>query len=356
MISALDLQSRIASARQRLRQRLVSLDISTVGLSEYNQRYLRAKIGGIDTALHVYGKILQVAFSNVASPIEKLTVVDYGGGSGVLSLLAKELGVGTVIYIDIYEVSRADAAALGNKIGLTLDHTLSGDVDTLVDYVAKNALTVNAVVSFDVLEHIYDVPAHFKKLSELSAQPFRAVYASGANIKNRWYVKGVTQQHLDAESRDRKKEWGHKDRDTLTAYSDLRKQIITAHAPQLGAAEVDQLTRETRGLMKDDIERCVDEYRAEGKHSYVPDHPTNTCDPLTGNWCEHLMDQDWLRARVEEAGFKVQILPGNYAVNGSFVKRGKKLAVNTLISVLGSGSMFVAPYFFLCADKNARKA
>ena len=356
MISASDLDSRIASARQRLRQRLVSLDVSSVGLSEYNQRYLRAKIVGIDTALHIYGRILHVALSNAALPIEKLTVVDYGGGSGVLSLLAKELGVGTVIYIDIYEVSRADAAALGNKISLPLDHTLSGDVDALVDYAANKSLTVNAVVSFDVLEHIYDVPAHFKKLSGLTAQPFRAVYASGANIKNRWYVKGVTQQHLDAESRDRKKEWGHKDRDTLAAYSDLRKQIIAAHAPQLSVQEVDRLTSETRGLMKPDIERCVDEFRAKGKHSYVPDHPTNTCDPLTGNWCEHLMDQDWLRTRVEEAGFKVQILPGNYAVNGGLLKSAKKLAVNTVISLLGSGSMFVSPYFFLCADKAPRKA
>ena len=354
MISASDLQSRIASAQKRLRQRLVSLDIVSVGLSEYNQRYLRAKIAGIDTALHTYGSILRVALSNSTLPIEKLTVVDYGGGSGVLTLLAKELGVGTVIYIDIYEVSRADADTLGKKIGLPLDHTLSGDVDGLVDYVAKKSLTVNAVVSFDVLEHIYDVPAHFKKLNELSPQPFRAVYASGANIKNHWYVKGVTQQHLAAESRDRKKEWGHKDRDTLTAYADLRKQIISAHAPQLSAQQVEQLTRETRGLMKPDIERCVDEYRAKGKHSYVPDHPTNTCDPLTGNWCEHLMDPDWLRARVEEAGFKVQILPGNYAVNGGLIKGAKKLAVNTLISLLGNGSMFVAPYFFLCADKIAQ--
>jgi hypothetical protein len=354
MIVASDLNSRIASAQQRLRQRLVSLDIQSVGLSEYNQRYLRAKIAGIDTALHIYGRILHVALSNAPLPMEKLTVVDYGGGSGVLSLLTKELGVGTVIYIDIYEVSRADAAALGSKISLPLNHTLTGDVDALVDYVARNSLTVNAVISFDVLEHIYDVPAHFKNLSALSAQPFRAVYASGANIKNYWYVKGVTQQHLDVESRDRKKEWGHKDRDTLTAYSDLRKQIITAYAPQLSAPEVDQLTRETRGLMKLDIERCVDEYRIKGKHSYVPDHPTNTCDPLTGNWCEHLMDQDWLRARVEEAGFKVQILPGNYPVNGGLVKKAKKLAINTLITLLGAGSMCVAPYFFLCADKIQR--
>jgi 2-polyprenyl-3-methyl-5-hydroxy-6-metoxy-1,4-benzoquinol methylase len=354
MISASELSSRIRSAQHRLHERLVSLDVSTVGLSDYNQRYLKAKISDIATALHTYGCILHQALKNSALPIEKLTVVDYGGGSGVLSLLAKELGVGTVIYIDIYEISRQDAAKLSAKIGLPLDHTLSGDVDALVEYARQHSLVVNAVVSFDVLEHIYDVPAHFKKLNSLSTQPFRAVYASGANIKNRWYVKGVTQQHIAAEYRDREKQWGQKERDTLRAYFDLRKEIISTHAPQLTEKEIDQLARETRGLMKGDIERCVDEFRASGKHSYIPDHPTNTCDPTNGNWCEHLMDQNWLLARVQEAGFQVQILPGNYYVSGTLTKKAKKLAVNTVISILGSASLPVSPYFLLCADKVPR--
>lgn len=353
MISASELSTRIISAQARLRRRLVSLDIPSSGLSDYNQRYLRSKIAGIDTALHIYGRVLRQALAHSDRPLEQLTVVDYGGGSGVLSLLAKELGAGTVIYIDIYDVSRADAATLGRQVGLPLDHALSGDVDALIDYVRKHSLRVDAVVSFDVLEHIYDVPAHFKKLSSLSTEPFRAVYASGANIKNRWYVKGVTKQQIDAEYQNRTKEWGHKERDTLRAYFDLRKEIISSRAAQLSPKNVEQLAKETRGLMKTDIERCVDDYLARGKHSYVPDHPTNTCDPLTGNWCEHLMPLEWLAKKVEDAGFAVRILPGDYPVIGTTLKKIKKKAVNTVIGALGEGAMFVAPYFLLSADKNS---
>jgi hypothetical protein len=46
------------------------------------------------------------------------------------------------------------------------------------------------------------------------------------------------------------------------------------------------LAKKTRGLMKDDIEKLVEEYIASGKITYQPDHPTNTCDPYTGNWAD----------------------------------------------------------------------
>ncbi len=354
MMQAQELSAKIESAKQRLRKRLVTLDVGSVGLSDYNQRYLRSKIADIDTALHIYGNILRLAFERGARPLEESTVVDYGGGSGVLSLLAKEVGVKTIVYIDIYDVSRQDTSALGKKMGLPLDHALSGDVDALVEYAKRNSLQVDALISFDVLEHIYDIPSHFQKLAGLPGD-FRAVYASGANIKNRWYVKAVTKQHIDAEFRDREKQWGHKDRDALRAYFDIRKEIIATYAPQFTAQQVEQLSRETRGLMKEDIERCVDDYRAKGKHSYVPDHPTNTCDPLTGNWCEHLMDQDWLKRKVEESGFRVQILPGTYPVTGTAVKKMKKVGVNTLINLIGTSSLFVSPYIMLCADKGSAR-
>lgn len=352
MISPQELSLRIEGAKARLRKRLVGLDVATVGLSEYNQRYLRSKIADIDTALHIYGNLIRLAFGRGKKAPEESTVVDYGGGSGVLSLLAKEVGVKTQIYIDIYDVSRQDASTLGKKVGLPIDHAISGDVDALVEYAERNSLSVDGLVSYDVLEHIYDIPAHFRTLSSLPGD-FRAVYGSGANIKNRWYVKAVTRQHLKAEFQDRQKQWGHKDRDALKAYFEIRKEIISGYAPELKSEQVEQLARETRGLMKDDIERCVEEFRTNGKHSYVPDHPTNTCDPLTGNWCEHLMEQGWLKRKVEEGGFKAQIVPGTYPFTGNPIKKLKKAGVNTLIRLIGESSLFVSPYIMLSADKVA---
>lgn len=110
----------------------------------------------------------------------------------------------------------------------------------------------------------------------------------------------------------RPREWGHKERDTLEAYFSARKKIISTYAPELKPEEVEYLAHSTRGLRQDDIQRSVDEYRQTGRISYKIDDPTNTCDPYTGNWCEHLIDFCWLTQVVREAGFSAEILPGCY--------------------------------------------
>jgi len=55
--------------------------------------------------------------------------------------------------------------------------------------------------------------------------------------------------------------------------------------------------------------------RFGGTISYQIADPTNTCDPYTGNWCEHLIDFGWLERTVRSAGFcQVKILAGFYSL------------------------------------------
>jgi len=75
-------------------------------------------------------------------------LVDYGGGSGLLSFLALEAGIGTVIYNDIYDVSCEDARKLGQALHLPLSRIVCGDVDELVSYLRKEKINVNAIVSY----------------------------------------------------------------------------------------------------------------------------------------------------------------------------------------------------------------
>lgn len=79
-----------------------------------------------------------------------------------MSLLAAELGVGTVIYNDIYDVSCKDIEILSNALGLKPDHIVCGDVDDLVSYLQEKSISINVIVSYDVLEHIYDVDSHLR--------------------------------------------------------------------------------------------------------------------------------------------------------------------------------------------------
>lgn len=215
----------ISLAKERLHKKLLALDIGSLGITEYNQRYLGDKLKNIDGVLDLYGYLLRLCLSNNSLPIQQSVFVDYGG-SGVLSLLAKELGVGKVIYVDIYEGSCNDVGILSKALRLPLDHIICGDIDDLVSFVKENSIIIHSIASYDVLEHIYDVEDHFDKLAALQEDYFRIVYASGANIKNPRIVRNLQkQQQVRAEHENREKTWGHKERDSLRAYYDIRKDL-----------------------------------------------------------------------------------------------------------------------------------
>jgi len=350
------LLDRVASARSRLCDKLIHLNIESLDISEYNQRYLESKIAGINDMLQLYGRLLYLSLNNSPVSPENFVLVDYGGGSGLISFLALEMGVGTVIYNDIYDVSCADVRRLSKVLGLTLDHVVCGDVDELILYLGENSIFINSITSYDVLEHIYDVESHFKKLASLSGSQFRIVYGSGANIANLLYVHSVRKRQIEVEYKDREKRPGQKGRDSLQAYLGARKKMISSYAPNLSSEQVEQLACSTRGLIQRDIEKCVDEYRRQGRITYHPGHPTNTCDPYTGNWCEHLLDFGWLEQILENEGFSVKILAGRYNTSKSLLKKSVKLVFNAAIQILGRWGMFAAPYYIVYAEFFAEKA
>jgi len=346
-----DLAKLIGSGKERLRKKILALDVRSIGLSAYNQRYLLEKIHSIDFVLHVYGEILEYVLRDQSSLLERFTLVDYGGGSGLLSLLAKEIGIKSVIYDDIYDVSCADIALLSHELGLALDHIICGDSDVMISYLASRSLSADAVASYDVLEHIYDVEGHFRRLRNLPGRRIRIVYASSANIENPWIVRGLKKKQIEAESRSRASKWGAKERDSLEAYLELRKKTIREYSRELAAGQVETLALQTRGLIKADIEKCVDDFLAHGTMSYAPNHPTNTCDPYTGNWCEHLMSFQWLETIGRSNGFDFEVFPGSYSASGSPLKQTIKAALNVAIRLFRRRGMFLAPYYVLCADR-----
>ena len=97
---------------------------------------------------------------------------------------------------------------------------------------------INAIIFYDVLEHIYNVESHFKKLGALSDGKYRVVYASGANMINQNYVRCVTNAPIEAEYTNRARKYGHKDRYSLRAFFNVRKEMISNYAPGLSYEQV----------------------------------------------------------------------------------------------------------------------
>lgn len=145
-------------------------------------------------------------------------------------------------------------------------------------------------------------------------------HASGANIFFYPYVKLVTKKQKEAETRDRQRQGGHKERgcllayqagypDSLSAFQNERKEIIKSYMSNLGNDEIERLAKATRGFRQDDIVKAVDDYVQSKKLPKLIEHPTNTCDPYTGNWAEHLMNPYYLAETLTSNGFDVELLP-----------------------------------------------
>ena len=348
-----DLKAIINQAASRLDQKLKNLDLKRLGLSEYMQRYLGNYQRNLRGILQINAYLLFWSLAERKEELQDLTFVDYGGGPGVLSFLAKELGIGTVIYNDIYDVSCHDARQVGEAIGSSADGYVWGDIDALKEYVETRSQQVDIIASYDVIEHIYDTEGYFRSLRLLPHHNLRIVFASSANAHNPLIRRSRQKSHHVMEYQDRQTHWGRKERDTLEGYLRVRAKIIAARAPQLGQSQVETLARMTRGLVQRDIEKCVDEYLTVGRISYQPSHATNTCDPYTGNWDERLMDTRWISDVFASEGFKVQVKSGYYAFAPHPLVNAIKSALNLGISGLGGNILTFSPYYVIYANRSS---
>jgi SAM-dependent methyltransferase len=285
-----------------------------------------------------------------------LVFLDYGGGTGFLSLLAKELGINSVVYNDIYEVSCVDARIIAESVGNVADYYVNGDIDDLIKFIQKKNINCNVIASYDVIEHIYDIETFFEKVPSLSNNSLSVVMASGANSFN-FYVKNkLKKTHLELEYKDRENKYGHKDRDCLRSYLSVRKDMICKHIQELNKSlteyEISQLSKKTRGKIEADIKKSVDEYLKTGKFPQELKDPTNTCDPVTGNWAEHLMDPFHLERILSERGFDVCVLSGYYGRSKNVLKRLLGEFLNILINALRKQSIKIAPFYAIYGNRD----
>ena len=342
----------INTAAANLAGKLLNLDFTSMAISDYNKAYLNRKMRKLVPNLQIYTYLLALALQDQPLDFSAATFVDYGGGSGMLSLLARELGFGTVIYNDIYDVSCIDAAVIGKTLQYQADAYITGDIDAVLAYVKRAAINIDIIASFDVIEHIYDLESFFTKLYTLSSRPFVFSFGSGANIHNKRASRPIIKRQIEKELQDKQHYAGRKERDSLESYFKVREQIIQAAGQNLQEDEIEQLARQTRGLIKADILQCLTEYVKTGQISYQPDHPTNTCDPLTGNWEEHLLPVSRFREIVTRCGFTAAVFNGYYGTSRQGYVQTIKNIINSLIYHLKRGGLGLAPYFVIHAKKN----
>lgn len=345
---------RLNGAAARLATRLMAADPAMLPLSEYGKETVALLRERIDETLKKYVHILAWVL-HPTCPNEHDAIVDYGGGHGLMACLAKEAGFRGVTYNDIYAGSCEDARNLASYLGCVAEEYVCGNIQAVSDFFRDRSPASAAVVSINVIEHIYDVNEFISVAGSISRGPMTMVLSTSANPLNPAVARRHYRQHRLWEFTDGPHESSYP-MDTTRAFRSVRRELIRAAAPELGESDVESLAAATRGMWKPDIEKCVGAFLTTRRMPPPPSHPTNTCDPLTGSWQERLLDIPEVTREFEKSGFVVEVKSGYYGgfsnqrVVGS-LKHAAAGVLNHAISFLGSRGVSLAPCFMFHAAR-----
>jgi 2-polyprenyl-3-methyl-5-hydroxy-6-metoxy-1,4-benzoquinol methylase len=296
--------------------------------AKFPNTYLSVLLPALKSALSRDAYIVGRSISGSSRPMADMVLVEYGGGVGLHSLLARQLGIGTVVYSDIDHGMCEQAKTIGRELGLQADHYVCGDIDALVQVLEVHQIKADAVTSWDVLEHIYDIDYFLEQLHLICNRNAVMMLCSGANMF--WYpfAKHAARMQMEADTVGLR-EFG------AGAFLKDRIDIIRTLASGLSEDEVQRLGVLTRGLVSRDIAREVDRYRLSGQFPRPIEHATNTCNPHTGSWAERSMNPYYLAEGLGFTGFDATVLPMPFEKTSSLTNNLFRSALNIAIRMSG---------------------
>ncbi|NMA48700.1 MAG: class I SAM-dependent methyltransferase, partial [Tissierellia bacterium] len=195
---------KINKAAEELYKKILILDVNKLEIGDYNKRYLSNIKKSLYNQLQRYAYILIWILSENNYELEKIKFLDYGGGTGVLSLLAKQLGITEVYYNDIYDISCKDAKKIADALHLPKRDYIEGDLDNVIQYCNKTHIYFNGIGSYDVIEHIYDIDDFFMNIHRIADETCTMFMCTSANSYNKMIKKRLIKGHRIAETMQRK--------------------------------------------------------------------------------------------------------------------------------------------------------
>lgn len=321
-------RNKLLQAAETVIGKLGRIDVAALPVSDYNKAY----ISRLMPALRYYMEIYADCLLPLRQGAEGTILVDYGGGSGFLSMLAKEAGIGRVIYIDLNPLSVETAKVLKELAGTGPDDILQGDSDALAAWCGATGVKPHLLVATDLIEHVYSLPRFFKDLCGISPQ-MRMVFTTASTpynplVKRRLhtFMQGCETGSLEAPN-----------------YRTRRETFIRSHYPHFTEEQVNVWAACTRGLTYDDIIKAI-----ETNTLPAPTDKHNTCDPATGNWTERILPIRAYQTILTPYGYRLTTGKGYYNThrNNPAARLAAK-AINLLIRLTGPLGLRAAPFLFL---------
>lgn len=311
-----------------LRQ-LKAIDYHSLPISDYSRQYILRMLPDMEYYLEIYRRSLDAMLRHVGKRASDITMVDYGGGHGFLSLTAKSMGIGRVIYVDFNPQAVETVKALSKEMGNGPDNVLQGDAGTLRKWCQENAITPDALLGMDVIEHIYRLEDFFADIYAVNPHIYM-LFTTGSTPYNPRVVRRL-HRIMQAD------ELGHNGQE---GFFQLRKKHILKHYPEMKDWEADIWATDTRGLTYPDILVAVDTHTP---NTDIDNY--NTCDPATGSWTERILPISAYKTLVEPFHATVSVQLGYYNTH----RKGVKGVASRLLNLLLYCPLFrcIAPFIVL---------
>ena len=294
---------------KQLEQLINSIDFNSLGISEYNIRYIENMKPTLLYFFQMYDYTLQQLIGD--KHIDEDWIIDFGGGHGFLSLYLKLKGF-RVIYCDYNPNSTYTIQKISEKIDFGPDLYVTGTTQQLLELVKEKNIVVNYLISTDTIEHVYDLDEMMKDLIQLNPS-IQLIFTTASNPKN--FLKSAALRKIMI--KDEKEDFLPK-----------RTQFIQQKFPQFNQEIIHLLAVKSRGLRFQDLEEFVGYYQQsnEFKKSFIDQY--NCCDPEFGSWTERILPlKDYINLG-KKYNFKTDFKNGFYC---SIDKNGfKKIIVNSL--------------------------
>lgn len=324
---------------------LDKINTSSLIVDNYPAQYLQYLLDNRLYFLHLYAQVLEKIIRKCGKQKEAISLLDYGSGNGLLGMFARHCGFKTVTGIDVNPAFVHAAQALNRQLSIPVDNLLTGDMPDAVHFFTSHALP-DAVAATDVIEHIYHLPAFLSGLKSINSRI--VVACTTASVTSNPF-KSHRLKKLQRQDEYIASERAHTVPDNPYAglsFLEARKRIIQSHYT-LQAMALQQLALATRGMRQEDILQAAAHFIKTNQLPTPPAHPTNTCDPYTGNWTERLLTVKEYRHLFEEAGFGLQVYNGFYNRWQGGYKARLAALLNMLLTPAGAAGRWMAPYIVL---------
>jgi len=244
------------------------------------------------------------------SGAKNCTILDVGCGYGWESMLASLVGGNRVVALDVRDTytdlvrERMDHMA---KRGVRLDvAVITGDI-------CEADLPLGAfdvVFCNETIEHVRDLDAMFARCAKLLSPGGRLVVIDSNNALN---LRVRRRNAAMWAERDRSREFCRAlqeerplDNAGIEPYACTRERVVRTANPSLDHESVDRIVEATAGLVAADIESIAEGY--DGGAGLPTPPPMAWCrDPITGEYCERLLDPFWVRDAMAVHGFHAQV-------------------------------------------------